>query len=98
MRNAEYTRNLAAANTSATGARGMAAMITVKHSSAYTVVMTNSYAYREWQNWGYQNSETREPINSLSVTYNRRLRTAAAFTRSVLQHKILIRIDIQHIH
>ena len=32
------------------------------HGSAYTVVRATSYSYGEGQNWGYQNSETPEPI------------------------------------
>jgi len=36
--------------------------ITVQHGSAYTVVRATSYTHGEGQNWGYQNSETSEPI------------------------------------
>jgi len=36
--------------------------ITVQHGSAYTVVRATSYSDGEVQNWGYQNSETPEPI------------------------------------
>jgi len=34
----------------------------VYHGSAYTVVRATSYSYGEGQNWGYQTSETPEPI------------------------------------
>ena len=30
--------------------------------SAYTVIRATSFSYGEWQNWGYQNSKTPEPI------------------------------------
>jgi len=32
------------------------------YGSAYTVVRATIYSYGEWQNWGYQNSETSAPI------------------------------------
>jgi len=38
------------------------ALITVQHGSAYTIIRAISYTYGEGQNWGYQNSETSEPI------------------------------------
>ena len=38
------------------------ALITMQHGSAYTIIRATSYTYGEGQNWGYQNSETYEPI------------------------------------
>ena len=53
---AEY--NVAVADSSSQ-ADTRSVCITVQHGSAYTVVRATS---REGQNWGYQNSETPEPI------------------------------------
>ena len=40
----------------------LCSVVTGQHGSSYTVVRGTSYSYGEGQNWGYQNSETPEPI------------------------------------